>query len=116
MRLVANWRAVLCYAWTVRLALLAAVLNGLAITLSIITGSLPVAPLWLAVLNGVLAIAALYWAMYARHFFVGPKRKARADPGLPMSLNELVTHHSVNSVSDAREEAQRRESLLPDQQ
>jgi hypothetical protein len=58
MRLVANWQAVLRYAWTVRLALLAAVLNGLAITLSIITGSLPVAPLWLAVLNGALAVAA----------------------------------------------------------
>ena len=43
MRLIANWRAVLRYVWTVRLALHAAVLNGIAIALSIITGSLPVA-------------------------------------------------------------------------
>ncbi|HEV2502318.1 MAG TPA: hypothetical protein VGV39_04550 [Mesorhizobium sp.] len=57
MRLVTNWRAVLRYAWTVRLALLAAILNGLAITVSIITGALPVPPLWLAALNGLLAVA-----------------------------------------------------------
>ncbi|MGO4560959.1 DUF7940 domain-containing protein [Rhizobiales bacterium 3FA27D7] len=56
-RLVTNWRAVLRYAWTVRLALLAAILNGAAVTVSIITGSLPVAPMWLAALNGVLAVA-----------------------------------------------------------
>lgn len=57
MRLVTNWRAVLRYAWTVRLALLAAILNGLAITVSIVTGALLVPPLWLAALNGALAVA-----------------------------------------------------------
>ena len=58
MRLVSNWRTVLRYAWTVRLAILAALLNGIAVTLSIVTGAMPVPPLWLALLNGVLAIAA----------------------------------------------------------
>lgn len=57
MRLVTNWRAVLRYAWTVRIALLAAILNGLAVTVSIITGALLMPPLWLAVLNGLLAVA-----------------------------------------------------------
>ena len=56
-RLVTNWRAVLRYAWTVRIALLAAILNGLAITVSIITGAMLVPPLWLASLNGLLAVA-----------------------------------------------------------
>jgi hypothetical protein len=58
MRLVTNWRAVLRHAWTVRLALLAAFLNGVEVTLAIVTGAMPVPPLWLAVLNGAIAVAA----------------------------------------------------------
>lgn len=56
-RLVTNWRAVLRYAWTVRLALLAALLNGVVVTVSIITGALAVPPVWLAALNGLLTVA-----------------------------------------------------------
>ncbi|WP_156465077.1 hypothetical protein [Mesorhizobium sp. Root552] len=55
--LVRNWRAVLRYAWTVRLAIVIALLNALAITVSIITGALVMPPIWLAVLNGVLGFA-----------------------------------------------------------
>lgn len=57
MKLVSNWRAVLRHAWTVRIAILIALLNGVYVTVAIITESLPVAPLWLALLNGVLAAA-----------------------------------------------------------
>lgn len=57
MKLVNNWRAVLRHAWSVRLALLAAFLNGLSVTVYIVTGSLPAPPLWLAVLNGALTFA-----------------------------------------------------------
>lgn len=55
MRLVSNWRRVLRRAWTVRLTLLCAVLNGVAVTVAIITGALPLPPVWLAILNGLLA-------------------------------------------------------------
>jgi hypothetical protein len=58
MRFVTNWRAVLRHAWSVRLALLAALLNAAAVTLAIVTGALPMPPLWLALLNGVVAFAA----------------------------------------------------------
>lgn len=57
MRLVANWVGILRYAWTVRLALLAAVLNGAAVAIFIITGAMPAPPVWLALVNGLLAFA-----------------------------------------------------------
>ena len=57
MKLVSNWRAVLRYAWSVRLALLAALLNGLSVTVYMVTDALPVTPFWLAALNGVLTFA-----------------------------------------------------------
>lgn len=57
MRLVDNWRAVLKHAWTVRIAIFAALLNGAYATVVVITQSLPVAPLWLALVNGALATA-----------------------------------------------------------
>lgn len=57
MKLVSNWRAVLRNAWSVRLALLAAFLNGLSVTVYFATDALPVTPLWLAAVNGVLTFA-----------------------------------------------------------
>lgn len=57
MKLVSNWRAVLRHAWTVRIGIGIAVLNGAYVTVAIITDGLPVAPLWLALLNGGLAAA-----------------------------------------------------------
>jgi len=57
MKLVSNWRAVLRYAWTVRVGIILAVVNAVYVTVAIITASLPVPPIWLAVLNGGLALA-----------------------------------------------------------
>ncbi|TGP22284.1 MULTISPECIES: hypothetical protein [unclassified Mesorhizobium] len=57
MRLVDNWRAVLKHAWTVRIAIFAALLNGIAVTVAIITGAMPFPPIWLAIVNGVLTAA-----------------------------------------------------------
>ena len=57
MRLIDNWAAVLKHAWTVRIALFIALLNGVYVTVAIITDGLPVAPLWLAFVNGILATA-----------------------------------------------------------
>lgn len=57
MRLVDNWRAVLKHAWSVRLAIFIALLNGAAVVVALWTGTLPVPPLWLIAVNGMLATA-----------------------------------------------------------
>lgn len=57
MRLISNWKAILRHAWSVRLALLAALLNGAAVTVFVVTGAMPAPPLWLALVNGLLAFA-----------------------------------------------------------
>lgn len=44
MNLIANWRAVLKHAWSVRLLLLAAVLSGLEVALPFLDGLLPISP------------------------------------------------------------------------
>lgn len=42
MRLVANWRAVLRHAWSVRLVVIAALLSGAEIALPLLDGYLPI--------------------------------------------------------------------------
>lgn len=51
MRLVANWRAVLRYAWSVRLILLAAVLSGIEVALPFIGDAHPIPPRIFAALS-----------------------------------------------------------------
>lgn len=57
MRLIEDWWTVLKHAWTVRIAIFGAFLNGIAVTVAIITGAMPFPPIWLAIVNGVLATA-----------------------------------------------------------
>ncbi len=44
MRLVANWREVLRYAWSIRLLVLAGLLSGIEVALPLIAGVLPIPP------------------------------------------------------------------------
>jgi hypothetical protein len=57
MRLIDNWWAVLLRSWAGWAGILAAILNGVSITVYFITASMPVPPIWLAVANGLLGIA-----------------------------------------------------------
>ncbi|AZO29441.1 hypothetical protein [Mesorhizobium sp. M1B.F.Ca.ET.045.04.1.1] len=57
MRLIDDWWAVLKHAWTIRLAILIALLNGVSAVVYFITASLPVPPIWLIILNGALTTA-----------------------------------------------------------
>jgi len=55
--LVTNWRVVLRHAWTVRIAIGIALLNGAYVTIAILTDRMPMPPIWLAFVNGILATA-----------------------------------------------------------
>lgn len=56
--LIQNWRAALKHAWSMYAAYLGVIVNGVYITVAIITSALPAPPLWLAVFNGALFIVA----------------------------------------------------------
>ena len=58
MRLVANWRAVLQRAWSVRLMLLAAILSGIEVAMPFLDGVLPVEPSVFAALSGLAVTLA----------------------------------------------------------
>ncbi|MDF2622166.1 MAG: hypothetical protein K0S00_4825 [Xanthobacteraceae bacterium] len=58
MRLVANWRAVLRYAWSVRLNLLAALPGGAEMAIQLAGPALPIPPLMLGALSFVVTVAA----------------------------------------------------------
>lgn len=58
MKLVANWRAVLSKAWSVRLMLLAALLSGLEVTMPLLDGYVDIPPRLFAVLSGLTVAAA----------------------------------------------------------
>jgi len=45
MRLIEDWWAVLKHAWSVRIAIFGALLNGIAVTIAIITGAMPFPPI-----------------------------------------------------------------------
>ena len=59
IRLVANWRAVLRHAWSLRLMALAAVLSGIEVALPLLDGVLPIPPLWFAGAEGLITMAAM---------------------------------------------------------
>lgn len=58
MKLVANWRAVLSKAWSVRLMLVAALLSGLEVTMPLLDGYVDIPPRLFAVLSGLTVAAA----------------------------------------------------------
>jgi hypothetical protein len=59
MTLVANWRAVLRRAWSVRLMLVAAALSAAEVALPLIGGVLPIPPLTFAALSALTTAGAL---------------------------------------------------------
>ena len=66
MRLVANWRAVLKHAWSVRLLLLAGILSGLEVALPLLDGILPVPPTTFAALSGLCVCMAFIARLVAQ--------------------------------------------------
>ena len=66
MKLVANWRAVLTRAWSVRLMVLAGVLSGLEIALPLLDGYLPIPPLTFAALSGLTTAGAFVARLVAQ--------------------------------------------------
>ncbi len=78
-RLVANWRAVLRYAWSVRLMLIAALASGIEVALPLLDGVLPVPP----GLFALLCLAATVGAFIARFL----AQKPLATPADPLWTN-----------------------------
>lgn len=66
MHLVANWRAVLLRAWSVRLMLLAGLLSGLEVALPLFGDLIPVAPRVLAALTVFIVAAAFVARLIAQ--------------------------------------------------
>ncbi|MCX5581310.1 hypothetical protein [Kaistia terrae] len=58
--LVPNWRAVLRYAWSLKLILLIAAIQGLDAAMPLIGLALPIPAGWLAVITTILAILAAF--------------------------------------------------------
>lgn len=71
MRLVANWRAVLTRAWSVRLMALAAFFTALEAALPLLNGYLPIPPLTFAMLSGVCSGLALFARFVAQKSISG---------------------------------------------
>ena len=59
MKLVANWRAVLMRAWSVRFVVLAAVFTAFEVAMPFLAGYLPIPQTTFAVLAGLSSAAAL---------------------------------------------------------
>lgn len=55
---IANWRAVLRYAWSVRLIVLAIIFSGLEVAVPLLGGVLPIAPGMFAGLCFLTSVAA----------------------------------------------------------
>ncbi len=66
MRLVDDWRAVLRRAWSIRLALLAALLSGLEVLLPILDGAIAIPHGVFAALAGLTSAAAFYARLVAQ--------------------------------------------------
>ncbi len=69
MKLVANWRAVLRRAWSVRLMLAAGLLSGAEIALPLLDGLLPIPPGLFAALSGLATGAAFVARLLAQKDF-----------------------------------------------
>lgn len=66
MKLVARWREVLRYAWSVRLMIIAAILSGVEVALPLLDGSLPIPPGVFAGLSGLTVAAAFVARLVAQ--------------------------------------------------
>ena len=66
LRLHENWRTLLRRAWSVRLALVAAVLSGIEVALSVFTSNPPIAAGTFAALSAVVTIAAAVARLFAQ--------------------------------------------------
>lgn len=58
MRLIHNWKAVLRYAWSIRILVLAAVLSGVEVALPLVVGMIPIPTGLFAALSFVTVAAA----------------------------------------------------------
>lgn len=67
MKLVANWRAVLTRAWSVRLMALAFVLTALEVALPLLDGMLPIPPYTFAALSGLATAGAFVARLVAQN-------------------------------------------------
>lgn len=74
MRIVANWRAVLKHAWSVRLLLIAAVLSGAEVALPLLDGLLPIPPIVFAAISG-LCVAGAFVARFVVQEKVSGEKK-----------------------------------------
>jgi len=66
LRLHDNWRALLRHAWSIRLALIAAVLSGIEVALSVFTSNPPIAAGTFAALSAVVTVAAAVARLFAQ--------------------------------------------------
>lgn len=66
LQLHENWRTLLRRAWSVRLALIAAVLSGIEVALSVFTSNPPIAAGTFAALSAVVTIAAAVARLFAQ--------------------------------------------------
>lgn len=64
--IVPNWRAILRYAWSVKLLVVAAVLSGLEVVFTFFVDNPPIQRGWFALLSGLTTIAAFAARFYAQ--------------------------------------------------
>ena len=74
MKLVANWRAVLRRAWSIRLLILAGVLSGLEVALPLIDGVLPIPTGSFAVLSFLATAGAFVARLVAQSSISGDRQ------------------------------------------
>ena len=67
MRVVENWRAVIRYAWSVRLMIIAGLLSGIEVALPLLDGLLPIEPGIFAALSGVTVAFAFIARLVAQN-------------------------------------------------
>lgn len=75
MKLVANWRAVLARAWSVRLMAAAFVLTVLEVALPLLDGLLPIPPYTFAALSGLATAGAFVARLVAQNNVSGEKHE-----------------------------------------
>jgi len=66
LRLHDNWRALLRHAWSIRLALIAAVLSGAEVALSVFTSNPPIPEGTFAALSALVTVAAAVARLFAQ--------------------------------------------------
>ena len=71
LRLHENWRHLLKHAWSIRLALLAAVLSGAEVACSVFTSNPPIAAGTFAALSALVTIAAAIARLFAQQSISG---------------------------------------------